>query len=106
MAAFGAIARVAKSAVHKARGMGIKAGVIRPVTLWPFPAEAFHRLEAGGRLKGILTVEMNQGQMLEDVRLSLGRDVPTPFYGTSGGVIPSPDRILEELLKMEGSRYA
>ena len=96
VAAFGTIARIAKNAVLKARDMGVKAGVVRPITLWPFPKDVFQNLKT----KGILTVEMNQGQMFEDVCLSAAEGVPVKFYGTTGGVIPKSDRIVQEILNM------
>jgi len=97
--AFGTIARIAKNAVLKAREKGIKVGLIRPITLWPFPQDAIG--EASKGVKGILVVEMNQGQMIEDVRLASKGRVPVGFYGTTGGIIPAPDDIVTELIKME-----
>ncbi|MEG2202428.1 MAG: 3-methyl-2-oxobutanoate dehydrogenase subunit VorB, partial [Christensenellaceae bacterium] len=78
IAAFGTTARIAKNAALKAREAGIKVGVIRPITLWPFPSKAFY--DAADHLKGILTVEMNVGQMIEDVRLAVDGKVPVAFY--------------------------
>ena len=98
IAAFGTVGRIAKKAAIKAREMGIKVGVIRPITLWPFPKKAFSKLTG---VKGILTVEMNQGQMLEDVCLSVCGATPVSFYGTTGGIIPTPESILLEVNKMK-----
>ena len=97
VAAFGTIARIAKNAALKAREAGVRVGVVRPITLWPFPKGAFQKLN--GKVKGILAVEMNQGQMLEDVLLSVNGGTPVVFFGTTGGIIPTPDQILGEILK-------
>lgn len=99
IAAFGTTARIAKSTAQMARAEGIKVGVIRPITIWPFPTESFKK--AAERVKGILTVEMNLGQMVEDVRLAVEGKVPTPFYGTQGGIIPDQRDILAEIKKMK-----
>lgn len=96
--AFGTTARIAKNAAVKAREIGIKVGVIRPVTLWPFPTEAFAK--AAQRVKGMLCVEMNTGQMVEDVKLAVNGKVPVEFYGTTGGFVPTPDAVLAALHKL------
>lgn len=98
--AFGASARVARSAVVLARDAGIKAGLIRPITLWPFPTDA---LEAAiPSAQAFLSVEMNMGQMVDDVRLTVAGRRPVEFYGRTGGVIPTPDEILAKLKDMAG----
>jgi 2-oxoglutarate ferredoxin oxidoreductase subunit alpha len=90
--AFGTSARVSLTAVRMARAEGIRAGLFRPVTLWPFPEVPLS--EVAGRAKGLLVVEMNQGQMLEDVqRVSAGRS-PVSFVGTLGGMVPTPEDVL------------
>ncbi len=99
IAAFGTIGRIAKNAALKAREMGIKVGVIRPVTLWPFPYDSFKK--AAEKVKGVLTVEMNQGQMLEDVKLGVNGKVPVEFTGTTGGIIPTPAQIVEKIVQMK-----
>jgi len=91
--AFGSCARITRKAMEMARAKGIKAGLIRPQTLFPFPSEKIRQL--AGQVKGILTVEMNAGQMVEDVRLAVQGQVPVEFYGRFGGMIPSPDEILK-----------
>ncbi len=91
--AFGACARIARSAVNEARDEGIKAGLIRPITLWPYPYRAIEQCPA----KAFLTVEMNMGQMIEDVRLAVGNSVPVEFFGRTGGVIPTPDEVLAQI---------
>lgn len=90
--AFGASSRIARSAVNKAREKGIKVGLIRPITLWPFPVNAISA--AADRAKAILTVEMNMGQMVEDVRLAVCGRVPVEFFGRAGGIIPTPAETL------------
>ncbi len=95
LVAFGASSRIARSAVVKAREEGIKVGLLRPITLWPFPAKA---LEATmGTAKAYLSVEMNMGQMVDDVRLVVGKDVPVEHFGRTGGIIPTPDEVLEAI---------
>lgn len=98
IAAFGTVGRIAKSAARKAREKGLKVGVIRPITLWPFPYEAFKKI--GGKVKGVLDVEMNNGQMIEDVKLGLNGQAPVSFYGTIGGFVPDPAVIVEHIEKM------
>ena len=99
IAAFGTTARIAKSVAQTARKNGLKVGVLRPITLWPFPTAAFKK--AAEHVSGILTVEMNMGQMVEDVRLAVEGKVPTPFYGVQGGLIPQQKDIYAEILKMK-----
>lgn len=92
---FGSIARIATKAIELARKEGIKVGLIRPITLWPFPAEAIRKASEGK--KGILVVEINAGQMVEDVRLSVHDSLPVKHYGRMGGIIPSPSEIVTVL---------
>ncbi|MEI3231877.1 MAG: 3-methyl-2-oxobutanoate dehydrogenase subunit VorB [Gordonibacter pamelaeae] len=93
--AFGASARVARSAVVEARAKGVKAGLVRPITLWPFPVDA---LEAAvPTAKAFLTVEMNMGQMVDDVRLAVNGRRPVEFFGRTGGVIPTPVEVLAQI---------
>ena len=87
IAAYGTTARIAKKSIKELRAKGIKAGLIRPITLWPFPTEAFNK--AADRVKCMLTVEMSCGQMVEDVRLAVNGKVPVDFFGRVGGMIPS-----------------
>ncbi|WP_165060291.1 MULTISPECIES: 3-methyl-2-oxobutanoate dehydrogenase subunit VorB [unclassified Adlercreutzia] len=92
--AFGAAARIARSAVNDARSKGIKAGLIRPITLWPYPVQAIENCNA----RAFLVVEMNMGQMVEDVRLAVNGAAPVEFFGRTGGVIPRPDEVLEQIV--------
>ncbi|HJA69723.1 MAG TPA: 3-methyl-2-oxobutanoate dehydrogenase subunit VorB [Firmicutes bacterium] len=87
IAAYGTTARIAKKSVKELRKAGIKAGLIRPITLWPFPAEAINK--AADKAKAFLTVEMSCGQMVEDVRLAVNGKATVEFFGRTGGMIPS-----------------
>lgn len=95
--AFGSIARICTKAKEIAAEKGIKVGIIRPITLWPFPAEAIKKAAEGK--KGILCVELNAGQMIEDVRLSIHDAIPVRHFGRLGGIIPSPQEVVEALEK-------
>ena len=96
MVAFGSSARIASKAMETAREQGYKVGLFRPVTLFPFPTEPLREL--AGRVKGFLSVEMNAGQMVEDVRLSVGSNVLVDHYGSMGGVIHSPAQVYQGLM--------
>ena len=100
VAAYGSTARLAKSAVDAARKKGIKAGVFRPITLWPYPEKELN--EACKNAKKVLTVEMSMGQMVDDVKLALNCRLPVEFLGRTGGVIPSPAEILAKIEEMAG----
>lgn len=97
MVAFGSIARICAKAKEIAAKEGIKVGIIRPITLWPFPYAAIEKAAKGK--KGILCVELNAGQMIEDVRLAVHDSLPVEHFGRLGGIIPSPDEVLEALKK-------
>ena len=97
--AFGASARIAKTAVHAAREQGIRVGLIRPITLWPFPSNLIAK--AAEHAKAFLSVEMNMGQMVEDVRLAVGGRCPVRFYGRAGGMVPEPDEITAVIAELE-----
>ena len=98
--AYGATARVAKSAVNMAREQGIKAGLIRPITLWPFPVKEYQKAAETAKL--FLCTEMSMGQMIDDVKLAINCSKPVEFYGRTGGVIPKPSEIFEEIKKYNG----
>lgn len=93
--AFGASARVARSAVVEARAKGVKAGLVRPITLWPFPTNAIEAVVPTA--KAFLDVEMNMGQMVDDVRLVVAGRHPVEFFGRTGGVIPTPVEVLARI---------
>jgi len=97
IAAYGTTARIVKTVIRMARAEGIKLGLFRPITLWPFPYEPLKKLSA--RVQTVLTVEMSAGQMWEDVRLAVAERADTPFYGEMGGVVPTPRGILSEVKK-------
>ena len=99
LVAFGTVGRVCQTVVREARKEGLKAGLLRPITLWPFPSARL--AELARRVRGMLVVEMNAGQMVEDVRLAVEGRCPVRFYGRLGGVIPLPDEILPELDKLD-----
>jgi 2-oxoglutarate ferredoxin oxidoreductase subunit alpha len=96
--AFGTVARIARSAVRTARAAGIRAGLFRPISLWPYPVAALDQV--AGRVKGVLVAEMNAGQMVDDVRAIVRGRAPIRFLGRMGGVIPMPDEISAEISHM------
>jgi 2-oxoglutarate ferredoxin oxidoreductase subunit alpha len=100
LVAFGSMARVSKTSVELARKQGLMVGLFRPITLFPFPEKALHDLSQ--RVSRFLTVELNTGQMLEDVKLSVARDAQVYFYGRPPGSLPSPEEVLEEIKKYYG----
>ena len=100
--AYGASSRVSRSAVNRAREEGIKAGLIRPITLWPFPDDAIGRSADSKKTRKFLTVEMSMGQMVEDVRLAVNGRKPVEFYGRTGGVIPTPKEVYDQIVKLNG----
>lgn len=100
IAAYGTTARIAKNAIKALRAEGIKAGLIRPITLWPFPAEVFNR--AADKAKAFLSVEMSTGQMVEDVKLAVNGKKEVYFYGRTGGMVPSPAEIVEKIKEIDG----
>ena len=100
--AFGIEARVSKNAIVEARKMGIKAGLIRPITLWPFPKDAL--LKASKTAKAFISVELNMGQMIEDVKLAINCSKPVYFVGRTGGMIPSPEEVLAKIKEIGGAK--
>ncbi len=96
---FGTSGRIALTAVKQARKLGIKAGLLRPVTLWPFPERRLWQLADEAR--GFLVAEMNAGQMVEDVRLAVGGQAPVKFLGRLGGMVPMPDEILDAIKSLD-----
>jgi 2-oxoglutarate ferredoxin oxidoreductase subunit alpha len=96
--AFGTAARIAKGAVKRVRESGLKEGVFRPITLWPFPGKALRDLTH--TIKHLLVFEMNLGQMVEDVRISVGEQATVHFHGRPGGVVSTPHEIAEVITKL------
>jgi len=97
LVAFGLAARVCKAAVNQLRSAGVRVGLFRPITLWPFPYGEL--LQRAGRMKKVLVVEMNAGQMLEDVRLALGDKVRIEFYGRMGAMLVEEEEIIKRIRK-------
>ncbi len=103
LVAYGTVARIVKSAIKIAQEeYGIKAGLIRPITLWPFPEKSIAKAADADHVQGFLTVEMSAGQMVEDVRLAVNGKKPVEFFGRMGSVIPSPEEIAEKINEMVG----
>ena len=101
--AFGIASRVAKNAIVAARAEGIKVGLIRPITLWPFPKKALEA--AADRVKGFVCVELSMGQMIEDVKLYTQCKKPVSLCNRCGGMIPSPDQVLESIRKAQKGEF-
>ncbi len=99
LVSFGTVGRICQSVVREARAKGMKVGLLRPITLWPFPSARL--AELAQQVRGMLVVEMNAGQMVEDVRLAVEGRCPVRFYGRMGGIVPLSDEILPELEKLD-----
>ena len=93
--AFGSAARVSEKAVEIAREEGLKVGLFRPITLWPFPSKQIAEMAKGK--KGILVAEINAGQMVQDVRLAVNGAIKVEHFGRLGGIVPDPDEIVNAL---------
>jgi 2-oxoglutarate/2-oxoacid ferredoxin oxidoreductase subunit alpha len=98
--AFGTVARIAMNAIQKARKEGLKVGLIRPISLWPFPEKPFEQTR--DKVKSYITVEMSAGQMIEDVRLAVNGHAPVDFYGRMGGVVPTQEEIYQKIMSVAG----
>lgn len=101
--AFGTTARITETVVDLAREEGIMAGLIRPITLWPFPKQAFQGLE--NRVKGLMSVELSIGQMIDDIKLATECKLPVKFYGRQGGMMPGPEEVLQAFKDKLVSKY-
>ncbi|MFO7649786.1 MAG: 3-methyl-2-oxobutanoate dehydrogenase subunit VorB [bacterium] len=95
LVAYGTTARICKTAIAQLSSAGIRAALLRPITLYPFPEAKVRELARPARL--VMSVEMSMGQMLDDVRLSVGPDKPVEFFGRTGGIVPSPEEIVEQV---------
>ena len=104
LVAYGTTARIAKTAMAKAKEQGYKVGIIRPITLWPFPFEAFEKALSKNTDKTFLAVEMSMGQMVEDVRLAVNGRANVEFFGRTGGVVPTPKEILAKIEEIGGAK--
>ena len=100
IAAYGTTSRIAKTAISKLEKEGYKVGLIRPISLFPYPYDEFSNIKDD--CKGVLTVEMNSGQMIDDVKIALKGRIPTYFYGRTGGMVPSPEEIVDQVKKIYG----
>ncbi len=98
--AYGTTARICRTALEPLRAEGEAVGLFRPITLWPFPDDPLADLLKTGRVRAVLVVEMSAGQMVEDVRLVAGDRVPIRFYGRTGGAVPSPEEIREQVREL------
>ena len=92
---FGSAARISEKAIEIAREQGLKVGLFRPITVWPFPSKQIAKLAHGK--KGVLVCEINAGQMVEDVRLAINGDVPVEHFGRLGGIVPEPEEIVNAI---------
>ena len=99
--AFGTVARIAKSAIAELKEKGINVGLVRPITVWPFPYDAVHEACCQPSVKAVLDVELNEGQMLEDVKLALNGAKSVDFFGHCGSQMPSTTEIVEKILSMK-----
>ncbi len=100
IAAYGTTARIAKTAITKLEAEGYKVGLLRPITLYPYPFDEFKKIKDS--CKAVLTVEMNTGQMIDDVKIALEGRIPAKFYGRTGGMIPSPEEIVNQVKEILG----
>jgi 2-oxoglutarate ferredoxin oxidoreductase subunit alpha len=100
MAAFGTAARVCKTAADELKSEGIHVGLFRPISLFPFPYEPLRKVSQMDKLRAFLVVEMNTGQMIDDIRLGVGDRKPIAFYGRQGGFVPSPEEVIGEIRKL------
>ena len=100
ISAYGTTSRIAKTAIGKLEKEGYKVGLIRPISLYPYPYDEFVKIN--DKCKGILTVEMNTGQMIDDVKIAVKGRIPTYFYGRSGGMIPTPEAIVNKVKEIYG----
>ncbi len=98
--AYGTTSRIVKNAIETLKKENIKVGLIRPITLWPFPEKAFDQINTN--VKGILTVEMSMGQMIDDVKIASNGRWKTSFYGKSGGLVPTPAGVIDSIKKILG----
>jgi 2-oxoglutarate ferredoxin oxidoreductase subunit alpha len=98
--AYGTTSRIAKNAIDELEKEGLKVGIIRPITLWPFPVEAFDKINP--EAKGLLTIEMSMGQMIDDVKIASRGRWPVSFNGKAGGMVPSPASVMKSIKEIVG----
>jgi 2-oxoglutarate ferredoxin oxidoreductase subunit alpha len=102
LVAFGLASRVSRASINLARKRGLKAGLVRPITLWPFPKVYLNGLAGEERIRAFLDVEMNMGQMIDDVRLAVNGRKEVYFYGRTAGMLPDEDELLEKIVEVAG----
>jgi len=100
IAAYGTTSRIVKTAIAQLEKEGYKVGLIRPISLWPYPYDEFDKINPN--CKGILTVEMNSGQMLDDVQIAVKGKFPVYFHGRTGGMVPTPNEIIDKVKEIYG----
>jgi 2-oxoglutarate/2-oxoacid ferredoxin oxidoreductase subunit alpha len=100
--AYGTTARIARSAIAQAANMGVKAALVRPITLWPYPTQTLYEIAVKPSVKAVLAVEMSGGQMVDDVRIAVNGAKPVHFYGRTGGMVPMPEEVLSKILTLSG----
>ncbi|MBR4198601.1 MAG: 3-methyl-2-oxobutanoate dehydrogenase subunit beta, partial [Bacteroidales bacterium] len=93
----GTVARICKTAIDMLEKQGVHVGMVRPITIWPFPKDAVRQAACAPNIKKVLTIEVSAGQMVEDVRLATGCSVHVEHFGRLGGMIPTPNEVLEAL---------
>ena len=99
--AFGTVARIAKSAINELKEQGINVGLVRPIPVWPFPYDAVSKAVNAESVKAVLDVELNEGQMLQDVKLAVNGTKPVDFYGHCGSQMPTTDEIVTKIISMK-----
>ena len=103
--AFSTCSRISRNVIRQAAELGIKVGMIRPITLWPFPSQIINETAARSNFKAFLDVELNAGQMVEDVKLAVNGQKPVHFFGRMGGNLPTQKQILDKIIEIhEGSK--
>jgi 2-oxoglutarate ferredoxin oxidoreductase subunit alpha len=102
--AYGTTSRIARSAIDKCRRLGLRVGLLRPITLYPFPFAAFEQVM--GCARSFLVVEMSMGQMLDDVKIAVAGRRPIAFYGRTGGIVPTPEEVVKQVQEIAGGRVA
>jgi len=105
VAAYGTVARICKGPIDELKDEGINVGLIRPITLWPFPKDAIRNAAAAERVKAVLTVELSAGQLVEDVRLAVNGAKPVEYFGYPGSKMPTPEEIKAKLIAMKGGAF-
>ncbi len=102
LVAFGTGSRICRNVIRDAEQLGIRVGLVRPISLWPFPDQAVYQAAAQASVRGVLTVELNAGQMVEDVRLAVNGCKPVSFYGRTGGNLPTQKDVLDQIRSIAG----